>query len=64
MTQQALEALQRASSSRFPDSDYARDARSRSSSRIDHLAGKEMEIGRYYQQQQQYLGGDQPLPQR
>ncbi|MBV8393973.1 MAG: outer membrane protein assembly factor BamD, partial [Alphaproteobacteria bacterium] len=23
---------------------------------IDHLAGKEMEIGRYYQKQQQYVG--------
>ncbi len=29
---------------------------SRSSSRIDHLAGKEMAVGRYYQANQQYIG--------
>jgi outer membrane protein assembly factor BamD len=33
---------------RFPDSDYARDARFKLSLVLDHLAGKEMEIGRFY----------------
>jgi outer membrane protein assembly factor BamD len=34
--------------SRFPDSDYARDAQLKYDLTSDHLAGKEMEIGRYY----------------
>jgi len=34
---------------RFPDSEYARDARFKLSLVFDHLAGKEMEIGRFYQ---------------
>ena len=34
---------------RFPDTDYARDARLKIDLTRDHLAGKEMEIGRYYQ---------------
>jgi outer membrane protein assembly factor BamD len=34
---------------RFPDSEYARDARLKMDLTRDHLAGKEMEIGRYYQ---------------
>jgi len=33
---------------RFPDSDYARDAKVKYELTEDHLAGKEMEIGRYY----------------
>jgi len=33
---------------RFPDSEYARDARLKLDLTTDHLAGKEMEIGRYY----------------
>ncbi len=33
---------------RFPDSEYARDARFKLSLVLDHLAGKEMEIGRFY----------------
>lgn len=33
---------------RFPDSDYARDARIKLDLVVDHLAGKEMEVGRYY----------------
>ena len=33
---------------RFPDSPYARDARLKLDLTRDHLAGKEMEIGRYY----------------
>ena len=40
----ALEALIR----RFPESKYTRDATLKRDLVVDHLAGKEMEIGRYY----------------
>jgi outer membrane protein assembly factor BamD len=33
---------------RFPESEYARDARLKLNLVLDHLAGKEMEIGRFY----------------
>jgi len=33
---------------RFPQSQYARDAKLKRDLTLDHLAGKEMEIGRYY----------------
>lgn len=33
---------------RFPNSEYARDAKLKRDLTMDHLAGKEMEIGRYY----------------
>ncbi len=39
---------------RFPDSAYARDARLKIDLGRDHLAGKEMEIGRYYEKQHLY----------
>ncbi len=39
---------------RFPDSDYARDAKVKLDLTEDHLAGKEMEIGRYYLKRQDY----------
>ncbi|MCU0837244.1 MAG: outer membrane protein assembly factor BamD [Rhodospirillales bacterium] len=48
---QALEDLL----ARFPQSKYARDARVKLDLTIDHLAGKEMVIGRYYQGQNLYL---------
>jgi outer membrane protein assembly factor BamD len=48
ITKQALDAMQEVAR-RFPDSPYARDARLRIDLAHDHLAGKEMEIGRYYQ---------------
>ena len=41
--------------SRFPKSKYARDAKVKVDLAYDHLAGKEMEIGRYYHHQRQYL---------
>lgn len=47
MTFQALEALDTLLS-RFPKSDYRRDAELKRDLALDHLAGKEMEIGRYY----------------
>jgi outer membrane protein assembly factor BamD len=55
ITQQALDALSDVAK-RYPDSPYARDARLKVELTIDHLAGKEMDIGRYYQKQQQYIG--------
>ena len=41
--------------SRFPQSKYARDARGKIDLANDHLAAKEMEIGRYYHSKRQYL---------
>ena len=55
ITQQALEALAEVVK-RFPGSPYARDARLKIELAIDHLAGKEMAVGRYYQANQQYVG--------
>ena len=55
ITQQALDALAEVVK-RFPKSPYARDARLKVELAIDHLAGKEMAVGRYYQQNQQYIG--------
>jgi outer membrane protein assembly factor BamD len=53
-TQQAMTALQEVVR-RFPDSKYGRDARLKIDLARDHLAGKEMEIGRYYERQGSYL---------
>ena len=47
VTEQAMQAL-REIIRRFPSSEYARDARVKLDLTQDHLAGKEMEIGRYY----------------
>lgn len=47
VTEQAMQAL-REVIRRFPDTEYARDARIKLDLTQDHLAGKEMEIGRYY----------------
>lgn len=47
MTKDALEALN-VVIDRFPDSKYRRDAELKRDLTLDHLAGKEMEIGRYY----------------
>ncbi|NBX03780.1 MAG: outer membrane protein assembly factor BamD [Alphaproteobacteria bacterium] len=46
-TEEALAAL-REVVRRFPDSEYARDAKLKQDLTLDHLAGKEMEVGRYY----------------
>ena len=40
---------------RYPDSDYARDSRLKLQLTHDHLAGKEMDIGRYYLKDNQHL---------
>ncbi len=47
VTFQALQAL-REVIERYPDSEYTQDAILRFEVAFDHLAGKEMEIGRYY----------------
>ena len=47
MTKSALDALN-VIIDRFPDSSYRRDAELKRDLTLDHLAGKEMEIGRYY----------------
>ncbi len=52
-TQQAMAALQEVVN-RFPDSAYARDSRLKMDLCRDHLAGKEMEVGRFYQGQRLY----------
>lgn len=53
-TQQALVALNDLVV-RFPDTIYARDARIKMDLTLDHLAGKEMAIGRYYLRREQYV---------
>lgn len=55
MTEDALGALT-ALIQRFPQSEYARDARLKFDLTRDHLAGKEMEIGRYYLKRHDYIG--------
>lgn len=52
-TRQAIAALQEVIN-RFPDSAYARDAKLKIDLGRDHLAGHEMEIGRWYQDQHLY----------
>ena len=54
-TQGALVALQDVVQ-RFPDTEYARDAMLKIDLTNDHLAGKEMEIGRYYLTRGNYIG--------
>ena len=53
-TQQALDSLGELIR-RYPNTDYAADARLKVDLARDHLAGKEMEIGRFYQGQGLYL---------
>jgi outer membrane protein assembly factor BamD len=52
-TEQAMSALQEVVT-RFPNSPFANDARLKMDLCRDHMAGKEMEIGRYYQKQHLY----------
>ncbi|WP_298727453.1 outer membrane protein assembly factor BamD [uncultured Ferrovibrio sp.] len=54
ITQQAMNALEEVVR-RYPNSEYARDARLKIDLTRDHLAGKEMTIGRYYLRQGQYI---------
>ncbi len=54
ITQQALDALGELIR-RYPNTNYAADARLKVDLTRDHLAGKEMAIGRFYQSQGLYL---------
>jgi outer membrane protein assembly factor BamD len=54
-TQRALLALQEIVD-KYPDSEYAEPARQRIVFARDQLAGKEMEVGRYYLNQRNYIG--------
>ncbi|WGW03298.1 outer membrane protein assembly factor BamD [Tropicibacter oceani] len=53
LTFQALQAL-RTVIERYPDSEYARSSILKFDLAFDHLAGKEMEIGRYYLKRDHY----------
>lgn len=54
ITEQALDSLTELVR-RFPNSEYARDAKLKIDLTRDHLASKEMEIGRYYHNRGHYL---------
>jgi len=54
-TRKALEQL-KILKTRYPDSSYARDADNRIRLAEDTLAASEMEVGRYYLKQQNYVG--------
>ncbi len=55
MTELALNALEEVVR-RFPDTAFARDARLKIDLTYDHLAGKEMDVGRYYERRGEYVG--------
>jgi outer membrane protein assembly factor BamD len=55
-TEQAVAALEEVAT-RYPDSPYAADAAKKAIIGKDHLAGKEMEVGRYYLKKGSYLAG-------
>ncbi len=54
MTRLALQKMNELAR-RFPDTEYARDARLKIDLARDHLAGKEMAIGRYYLKRGDYI---------
>ena len=54
MTQKALAAMDELVRN-YPDSEYANDARHKIQVTRDQLAGKEMEVGRYYLERRDYL---------
>jgi outer membrane protein assembly factor BamD len=54
MTEMAMKTLQEVVD-RFPASSYAKDAKLKVDLARDHLAGKEMTVGRYYQGRNQWL---------
>ena len=54
-TQRALDSLDEVSR-RYPGTKYAADADAKAVLARDHLAGKEMEVGRYYLKKGSYLG--------
>lgn len=54
MTENALNSFYELTR-RFPASEYARDAKLKIDLTLDHLAGKEMEIGRYYERSGKWI---------
>jgi outer membrane protein assembly factor BamD len=54
MTEDALNALEE-TVRRFPATEYARDARLKIDMTKDHLAGKELAVGRYYERRHEYV---------
>ncbi len=54
MTREALKGLEEVVR-RFPNSEYARDARLKIDLTQDHLAGKEMDVGRWYLRQEHHV---------
>lgn len=54
-TEQAMQAMQELVD-RYPDSPYAAEGRKRLDIAKDQLAGKEMEVGRFYLNRDQYIG--------
>jgi outer membrane protein assembly factor BamD len=57
ITEQALDSLNEVIR-RFPQSEYAADAKLKLDLVNDHLAGKEMEIGRFYERSGQWLAAE------
>ncbi len=55
-TEKALAALEEISQ-RYPGTAYARDAEAKAVLARDHLAGKEMEVGRYYLKRKAHVAG-------
>ena len=43
---------------RYPNTDYVKDAKLKLDLTRDHLAGKDMEVGRFYQQRHEYLAAE------
>ena len=54
MTRKAMESMETIVT-RYPDSEYAADASKKLIMTRDQLAGKEMQVGRYYLEQRQYI---------
>jgi outer membrane protein assembly factor BamD len=53
-TREAINAMQEIINN-YPDSVYANDAREKYAAARDQLAGKEMQIGRYYQERREFV---------
>ncbi len=53
-TRKALNAMQEIIT-KYPDSEYAADARQKVLATTDQLAGKEMQVGRYYLERREYV---------
>jgi outer membrane protein assembly factor BamD len=56
LSQKAIDAMSEVVR-KYPDSEYASDARRKIDVARDQLAGKEMQIGRYYMERHEYLAG-------